>query len=39
MQNDLYSIPGDEVARRLAALLILGRQREVAAIERLKAGP
>ena len=37
MQNDLYSIPGDEVARRLAALPDPGGQREVHAIERLKS--
>ncbi|MBA2546104.1 MAG: penicillin acylase family protein [Solirubrobacterales bacterium] len=37
MQNDLHSIPGDEVARRLAVLPDPGGQREVAAIERLKS--
>ena len=37
MQTDLHSIPGDEVARRLARLPHPGGQREVAAIERLKS--
>lgn len=37
MQTDLHSIPGDEVARRLAAIESPGGQREVAAIERLKS--